>query len=278
MNYQGKIVGLTGADGFLGSALAKGLRDQGAIVKVISGDIRDPETFNRVVDYTMDYLFHFAAPSSQILFKRQSLYSADVTLNGFINAAMICKQNGVKLIYPSTGLLSQGDTNEYARCKKLCEDIHLGENVDAIGIRVFATYGPSEGHKRDYASVPYLFIRDMVNGKRPIIYGDGRQVRDFIYIDDTVEGILRIAEEATEPIIDLGFGKQTSFIRLIRIANEHLNMAIEPIFVDKPVDYVEKTSADLSIMKRYYQPLIGIDEGIGRIVANEKSHRNNHNK
>ena len=266
MNYKGKTVGLTGADGFLGSALAEELRAQGAVVKIISGDTRKIETFSSVVDHSMDYLFHFGSPSSQVVFKRQPLHSAEVTIRGFINAISACQYSGVKLIYPSTGLLSQGKINEYAQCKKICEDIHLGENIDAIGVRIFATYGPGEDHKRDYASVPFLFVRDIVTGQRPIIFGDGEQVRDFIFIEDTVKGILNIAEKCNEPIIDLGFGKQNSFNDLINIINKHLKKEVKPQYVDKPIDYVEKTSASVDKLSKYYTPTIGIDEGIERII------------
>jgi len=189
MNYKGKRVAVTGY-GFLAGGLIKALIDMGAEVFINTGDLRDTLTFARVVEiedgavrysrdsvrelnYTFSYVFHFASPSSQILFKRNPRYCIDVTLNSFLAISKQCKENGIKLIYPSTGLLSQGKTNEYASCKKMCEDIHLAEGMDAIGLRIFATYGPGEGHKRDYASVPYLFARDMVRGRGIEVYGNG---------------------------------------------------------------------------------------------------------
>lgn len=293
MNYRGKIVGITGYDGFIGKELVKSLEDAGAQVIALIGDVRNPITFS-VVDHTFDYLFHFADPSSEVLFKRQQMYAADVTINGFINAVKACRDNGVKLIYPSTGLLSMTkeakdkslkdaigvinalDGNHYARCKKLCEDIHLTERIDALGIRIFATYGPGEAHKRDFASVPYLFIRDMIAGRQPVIFGNGNQRRDFIYIDDVVEAILVLAEECNDPIIDLATGATHSFNQLVEVINECLfaNKAdnyIEPVYYDKPVGYVEDTTADASRLFDFYNIKTTFAQGIERTIYHEKS-------
>lgn len=286
MNYQGKIVGVTGYYGFIGKELVAALQKAGAEVVALLGDVRDPITFS-VIDYNYDYVFHFADPSSQILFKRQAMYAADVTINGFLNAAKACRQHGVKLVYPSTGLLSQDRENEYARCKKLCEDIHLGENLDALAIRIFATYGPGESHKRDYASTPFLFARDMYYGRSPEIWGDGEQRRDFIFIDDVVQGILTLADQANEPIIDLGSGSPVSFNDVLKELKHSFTvnsgaMIPEPVYVDKPAGYVDDTAADPELMAKYFEPIVDLSSGIHKlvkgIIENEKSHSHDDNK
>lgn len=271
MNYRGKKVAVTGRGGFIAEALIAELEkvtDDGNRgidkVLVIEGDIRNPSTF-RQLTHEYDYLFHFAAPSSQVLFKRQGMYATDVTINGFMNAARACRDNGVKLIYPSTGLLSSDRYNEYAMCKKICEDISAAENIDALGIRIFATYGPGESRKRDFASVPYLFARDVFDKKPPVIFGDGEQVRDFIYIDDVVRAILHVAEECNDRVIDVGSGEQISFNAIIKEL-EALAGPISPVYVDKPGGYVSETMAHPEELHKYYKPKVTFAEGISKLM------------
>lgn len=284
MNYRGKKIAITGVRGFLGSALADRLEQlakpesdngfpipgQYKYVKVLTGDIRDPKTFKEL-DHTYDYLFHFAAPSSQVLFKRKPGYCIESTVKGLMNAADACHKHGIRLIYPSTGLLSQGKINEYALCKLLSEQYVAGKGMDALGVRIFATYGPGEGHKADYASVPYLFARDIVNGHPPVIFGDGSQARDFVFIDDVINSIVRLAEEYHGPVIDIGSGVKVDFNTLVRLINEEVfrgneKDSIEPEYVDAPAGYVEETMADPKTLFKYWKPKFGIELGIKRLV------------
>ncbi len=287
MDYSGKRVALTGADGFIGWALKDRLSKLGAEVIVLRGDTRMKETFDPI-DFSYDYIFHFAAPSSQVLFKREPAYCIESTLKGFMNAASAAKMHGVRLVYPSTGLLSMIsnpedkdhpelvsaikaiDDNLYARCKRICEDWALGNAMDSIGLRIFATYGPGEGHKRDYASVPYLFARDMANGKSPVIFGDGGQVRDFIYIDDTVEAIVTLAELCGDSIVDIGSGEQISFNAIVDIINDILGTDISATYVDKPGGYVNETSADPAALRRFYIPRTDMAAGLRSVIVEVK--------
>lgn len=266
MNYSNKRVAITGHTGFLGSHLYKELKRHAAGVSVINGDIRKLETFSGL-DHSYDYLFHFAAPSSQVLFNRNASYGADVTINGFLNAARACAANNIKLIYPSTGLLSQDQSNAYARCKMICEDIQRVHNIDAIAMRIFATYGPGEGHKRDYASVPYLFARDAIKNGEVVVFGDGNQKRDFIYVDDVVQTIIRAAEDFNGPRLDIGSGEPRSFNDILEILESWLDYKFNIKYVEKPVDYVETTCADVSGMNKIHPISNSLEYGIERIIA-----------
>ena len=268
MSYSKKKVALTGSTGFLGDAIFKRLLHNGADVKVLHGDIRDPKTFSEI-DYTYDYLFHFASPSSQILFRRHAWYSIETTVKGFMNAADVCRSAGVKLVYPSTGLLSSPAEhwNEYARTKKMCEDLHVRSGLNALGLRIFATYGPSESHKRDYASVPYLFAKSLCSGKSPVIFGNGMQMRDFIYIDDVVNAVLTLAEECNEKIVDVGSGQRTTFNWLFSEINEIVRAGLHPEFIDKPAGYISETCADTTVMSQYItNESTDLSAGLRRVV------------
>lgn len=255
-------IGITGVDGFIGRQLAGTLKARGDTVLVITGDIRDPETF-KGIDYSFDYVYHFAAPSSQVQFKRKPQYCVETTLKGFMNVADATRKAGVRLVYPSTGILSHGQANEYARCKAICEDY---APEDSIGLRIFATYGPQEAHKGDWASVPYLFAKDLVEGRKPLVFGSGEQVRDFIYIDDTVNAIITLAEQCRDRIVDIGSGTSRSFNEILTLLRQLIPDAPEPVYVDKPTNYVDETHADVTRLHDFYVPKTDIKTGLTNIV------------
>lgn len=276
MDYKNKHCLVTGSTGFIGSKIVKMLEEEGAIVQKYVSDIRDKENFSKVINYTTDYVFHFGTPSSEILFKRNNRYCVDVTINSFLILLDLCLKNNVKLIYPSTGLLSQNRYNEYARCKKILEDIHFNSIIDALALRIYAGYGDNEGHKRDYASPVFLFAKDMINDKRPILFGNGEQTRDFIFVDDMVKDILILAEECNEKSVEIGSGKSYSFNEIVKIINRITNKNIKPRYVEKPKEYYDNTNCDTTILYKYC-PLaqISLEEGIRRIIKHESNCNDN---
>ena len=257
MDYRGKNCIITGRLGFIGNALGKRLILGGADVFAYERDTRDPVKLrsfvNHKIEYNgrIDYFFHFGSPSSQVLFQRDALNCVDNTVTGFINVARVCRDYGIKLIYPSTGILSQGVENEYSRCKKICEDIHLKNNLNALGLRIFAGYGVGESHKEDYASVPYIFCRNAIEARPLIIYGDGSQTRDFIYIDDLINAILVLTQSASEQVVDIGSGESRSFKKIAEAVASLSLMDTEIIYKDVPPNYVKDTRADVTVLKKY---------------------------
>lgn len=256
-------IGITGHSGFIGSQLIKKFEERGDEVIVIQGDIRRLYSFE-IIDFTFDYFYHFAAPSSQVQFLKNPEYCIETTLSGFINVAQVCNENNVKLIYPSTGILSHGQSNEYARCKAICED--YTKNIDSIGLRIFASYGPYEGHKKNYASVPYLFIKDILNNRSPIVYGTGNQLRDFIYIEDAINAIIEVAENSEKKIVDIGTGNSVSFNEILDIIYKITNKKNNAIYIPKPNEYVDETHANIEEMFKYYNPQVSLYDGISNII------------
>jgi len=268
MDYRGKNCFVTGGSGFIGSFLSTELAASGANVIHFVGDIRDKSLMADQFSHSIDYVFHFGSPSSQVLFSRNNQYCVDATISGFINLANMCREFGAKLIYPSTGLISQGKYNSYARCKKILEDIHLNSDLDAIGLRIYATYGNGESHKRDYASPVHLFTRDIMSGRRPVIFGDGSQERDFIHISDLVDCIMTLAETCNSKIIELGSGCPRSFNEIIDIINNQAGTSIRPTYIQKPVEYYDSTKCDVTEMLKFCNiPRMSIHDGIKAMLS-----------
>jgi UDP-glucose 4-epimerase len=251
---------ITGSTGFIGSALSKKMPDA---IK-LEDDIR----YEINIDERARYVFHFAAPPSQVLFQCNPEHCINVTINGFLRVIEYCRQTGAKLIYPSTGLLSMGATNEYAMCKHLTEKIAEKSGIETLGVRIFAGYGPGEEHKRDYKSVIGLFLDEMIHDRQPVIYGDGNQRRDFVYINDIVDNILEMAETKTG-IQEIGSGISWSFNEIVEVINKVLGKDIKPIYIDKPGNYVNETVCEHPI--KNHTPL---EEGIRKYVESYNLHHN----
>ncbi len=239
-----KKIGITGIDGFIGSALAKKCSNY----EVYSYPRKD-----------LDYLFLFGSPSSNIIFDQNIDYCFEETISSFLNAIQFCRDNHIKLIYPSSATVYNKNTS-YAHCKAVLEEIHQAYGGDVLGLRIFAGYGVGEAHKGDYASIVYQFCQQMKRGERPVIFGDGTQTRDFVYIDDIVDAILENKDKTG--IIDIGTGLNSSFNEVVHLINCYLDTNIEPKYVKKPTQYVEETKCSNPIDWK-----VGIEEGIGKILG-----------
>ena len=305
MDWQGKKVLITGISGFLGSNLGRELLNKGAViysvdnfsyidyettkrsapiineVAIISGDISSKETWDNVPK-DIEYIFHLAGPSSITLFNRYPERCYYETIFGLYNVLEFAKKNGTKkVIYTSTGSLYAGNRmphreelypigfNLYAAAKIACEALanSYSNHVKNLGLRVFAGFGPGEERKKDFASVICLFAKDALEGRRPVIWGDGNQIRDFVYIEDVVKALTRGAEIEETGIINVGTGKGITFNEIWKTIKDHLGTNIEPEYIAKDVNYVEELEADTfrmrKILKISPQPT---EEGIKRFL------------
>lgn len=313
MDWKDKKILVTGISGFIGSNLGKELLKRGADiyaidnfsyidsdlakrklsellkhVNLIEGDVSDDKTWDKV-PRDIEYIFHFGAPSSVTLFKRNPGKCYRETVFGLWNVLEFARAFGVKkVIYPSSGSNYAGNEmphkesipvkpkNLYAAAKVACEGLasSYSDFVKSVGLRIFGGYGPGEEWKRDFGSVLYLFIRDYMNGKSPEIWGDGSQTRDFIYVEDIVKAIIKAAEIDYTGVINVGTGKSISFKRLLEVVKQETGKDFEPTFIPKEKNYVENLEADITLMKN----LLGIEpirseEGIKKFVSYFKNGR-----
>lgn len=223
---------ITGRDGFLGSALAKKDLPPG--------------------------LYLFGAPSSNVLVDEDPIWCIRRTVDELLQALERCKRTGEYLVFPSSATVYNKNT-AYAKTKAALEEIFLASGVRGLCLRISAGYGPGERHKGRFASVVYQWTKAMLRGERPTIYGDGTQTRDFVYEDDIASTIELWTHEGKTGIHDLGSGVNTSFNDLAVTINSVLGTSIEPLYVEKPQNYVPET------------PVIGVqtnftlEDGIRRI-------------
>jgi nucleoside-diphosphate-sugar epimerase len=233
---------LLGRNGFIGNAIA--------------GRLVDYET---VPSHRTNTIFFFSSPSSNILFNDNIGYCMRETISQFISLLDYCKEKDLYLVYPSSATVGNKN-NSYARCKAILEELHLAYNIPALGLRISAGYGVGEEHKGRYASTVYQWCKEMKAGKQPVIWGDGTQTRDFIYIDDVVDNIMELVDNHHEGIVEIGTGINTTFNEVVKTINKVLDTNIEPIYIEKPKQYVHETPVKAVECK------VSLEEGINRII------------
>lgn len=298
MKWNSKNVLVVGGFGFIGQNLVKKLVELNANVLIVDdfsgkqfekkSDVSKviqsstySESFVTSVKEDIDIIFHFGAPSSVILFNENPPATFNNTIVGFLNVLSLARDKKVeKVVYPSSGSV-YGSTpppqsentipkplNLYAIAKLTCEQIAMFySDTKSVGLRIFAGYGPGEDHKGQIASPITLFLKSILENKPPIVFGNGTQTRDFVYISDVVEAVIKSAEKETPPVINVGTGKSHSFNDVIKMINEVLGKNIPPQYVNKPTKYLENTLADTSMLKKVLDitPLT-LEEGLEKYV------------
>ena len=143
--------------------------------------------------------------------------------------------------------------------------------VEAVACRLFSVYGEFEEHKGKYANLVSQFIWSIMKNEPPVIFGDGTQTRDFIYVGDVVDGLIKAAEYKANrfEVFNLGYGKNYSLNQLVEMINRVLGKNIKPKYVENPIkNYVMHTLADITKAREKlgFQPEVSLEEGIKKCV------------
>ena len=284
---------ITGSLGFIGRSLIKKLRNDHHLLtidkKEMEGDFNQEHFVCDLSDYSclsriyipVDVVYHFGSASSVLSYKGNEAQLADSEIKQFINILRFSQLKKVKkFIYPSTASLYSSNhhlkgnvlnpSNIYAAVKFTEEQIakHYNGDIKTLGLRIFMAYGPGEESKGTRASPISLFMQDMLKGKSPLIFGDGTQVRDPIFINDLVEILVNILYMPNIiGVQDICTGDLISFNDIISKINMIASTNITPTYLPLPKSYIEGVTGDPStakeILGRKFTPL---DEGIKSMI------------
>ena len=256
---------------------------------LIYGDIRDRETMDRVFsENRFDLVFNPAAMAGVRPSLLDPMLYEDVNVRGYMNLLELCKKYRVKKFVQASSSSVYGNNKEvpfketavvdfaispYAATKKSCEVMghvyHKLYNIDMVQLRFFTVYGPKQ--RPDLAI--HKFTEMILEDKLIPFYGDGTTKRDYTYIDDIVDGILKsmnylFNNENVYEIFNLGESHVVSLKEMVEtIENAIGKKAILDIQPMQPGD-VEKTYADISKAKAMigYDPQTNFSEGIRKFV------------
>ncbi|HIQ02466.1 MAG TPA: SDR family NAD(P)-dependent oxidoreductase, partial [Anaerolineales bacterium] len=250
---------VTGGAGFIGSHLVEALVARGerarvlddfstgrwenlaavtGQVEVIEGDVRDRAAAARAVD-GVEVVIHLAAiPSVQASVEDPQRVMA-VNCTGTLNLLEAARAAGVRRFVFASSAAVYGDQTDlplredlppdplspYAASKAageaLCRAYFASYGLPTVVLRFFNVYGPRQDPRSPYSGVISIFVERMRQGLPPVIYGDGEQTRDFVYVGDVVEAVVRAAEreEAVGEVFNIAGGRQTSVLELVKVLN-----------------------------------------------------------
>ncbi|NTW05081.1 MAG: NAD-dependent epimerase/dehydratase family protein [Peptococcaceae bacterium] len=138
-------------------------------------------------------------------------------------------------------------------------------------LRFFNIYGPKQNPSSNYSGVISIFLAEMLSGKRPVIYGDGNNTRDFVYVDDAVNSIIKACfiERETSEVINIGTGKSTSLNSLVKTINNIIGADLQPKYLPFRQGDILHSLADISKGKSLltYMPKYTIEEGMTKLIA-----------
>jgi len=299
---------VTGGAGFIGSHLCEALVGRGDRVRVvdslitgkranlahlqkdiefIEGDLADIDVARRAVD-GCEFVLHQAAIPSVPRSVKDPLTSNRANIDATLNVLVAARDAGVRRVVYAGSSSAYGDTptlpkredmptrplSPYA-LQKLVGEQYLQlftslYGLETVTIRYFNVFGPRQDPSSPYSGVISLFVSALVEGRQPTIYGDGSHTRDFTYVANVVDGVLRAcaAPSASGEVINVATGGRVSLKELFRTIRDLTGARVEPIYADPRPGDVKDSQADIGKARRLlgYEPGVTFEEGLRRTL------------
>lgn len=297
---------VTGGAGFIGSHIVEHLVKRGKDVRVldnfstgkranlravpariIEGDIRDPERIRRAVE-GVDIVFHQAALSSVPRSVEDPVTTHDVNARGTVVLLNACRHAGVRRLVFASSSSVYGESEALPKREEMkaapispyalskldgelyCRMFDKVYDLETVCLRYFNVFGPRQAPDSEYAAVIPRFIQAAINGGGPIIYGDGRQTRDFTYVENVVRANVEAATSPDAPgeVINVACGERRSLLDLVECLERILNRELTPIFREPRAGDVKHSQASIARARRVLgiSPAVTFDEGLKRTV------------
>ena len=303
---------VTGGAGFIGSNLCEALLDMGYKVRClddlstgkrenielfitnpnyefIEGDIKDLSTCMKATE-GVHYVLNQAAWGSVPRSIEMPLFYSANNIGGTLNMLESSRVNGVKkFVYASSSSVYGDEPNlpkteervgkllsPYAVTKRTNEEwarqYTINYGLQTIGLRYFNVFGRRQDPNGAYAAVIPKFIKLMLSGEAPTINGDGKQSRDFTYIENVIEANLkacRAGEEAGGEAFNIAYGGREYLIDIYEVLKEALGVKLDPIFGPDRKGDIKHSNADISKARKMlgYDPQYNFERGLNEAIA-----------
>jgi UDP-glucose 4-epimerase len=298
---------VTGGAGFIGSHLCTELVRRGETVRVvdslitgkranlahlpqvefIEGDLADLDVAHRCVK-GVDYVLHQAAIPSVPRSVEDPITCNRANVDASLNLLVAARDARVKRVvyagssaaYGNSETLPKVETmateplSPYGLQKLVVEDycslFTTLYGLETVTTRYFNVFGPRQDPSSPYSGVISLFISALCEGRQPTIFGDGQHTRDFTYVANVVDGVLRASQAAgvAGEVINVATGTRVSLNELFKTIRTLLNANVEPKYAPPRAGDVRDSQADISKARRLlgYAPTVTFEQGLKNTV------------
>jgi len=296
---------VTGGAGFLGVALSNRLTSDGHQVRVIDDlSTGDPSRLDPAVLFTrgdvadipklwtllhgVDCVYHLAA---RVSVAESILYPRDynhVNVGGTVSVMEAMRDAGVKrVVFGSSGALygeqahqpvaedQSPNPNSPYGVSKLAAEYYITTigalwGIETVSLRIFNAYGPGQRTRPAHPPVVPQFLKQALGGGSLVIFGDGEQTRDFIYVDDVVEALVGAATAlgVDRQVINIGSGTEASINTLWQAVERGVGKSVSVIYNKDQDGGVSRLCADISLARRLlgFEPKVGLEDGMHKTV------------
>src|SRR5436190_13089122 len=298
---------VTGGAGFIGSHLAEELARRGEHVRVvdnlitgkrqnlahvpsaefIEGDLADLEVARRAVQ-GIDYVLHQAAIPSVPRSVQDPITSNRANIDASVNILVAARDAGVKRLVYAGSSSAYGDTPTLPKVETMataplspsalqklvaeqyCQMFTTLYGLETVTTRYFNVFGPRQDPSSPYSGVISLFISALCEGRQPKIYGDGEHTRDFTFVANVVDGVLKAchAPKASGEVINVATGGRISLNHLFNTVRDLVGATGEPTYAAPRAGDVKDSQADISKARELlgYAPIVTFEEGLKQTV------------
>jgi UDP-glucose 4-epimerase len=299
---------VTGGAGFIGSHLARALHardhsvrvlddfssgkranlaDLEGRIEIIEGSVLDEATLDRAFD-GVEIVYHEAAVPSVPRSMAEPVTSHHANATGTLNVLEAARRKSVRRVVYAGSSSAYGETPTLPKIESMataplspyavsklagehyCQVYARAFGVETVVLRYFNVFGPRQDPNSQYAAVIPRFVTAALEGRRPIIFGDGSQSRDFCFIENVIEANLLAADarEASGRVFNVACGRATDLNTVVKLIAETLGVPLEPTYETGRVGDVKHSLADISAARQFlgYTAPVSFEEGLLRTI------------